>query len=236
MSDSTRSYSRPKSRHLAPTDRPAFPVWAPLLVMVAVIITGVVLAWNTSAIPQTFFTLFAVASVVCTLAVEARGLFLTVVCLPLYFVAGTVFIGWLFVAQSPGGMRTRLLTAAYPTVEHFLWLAVPFGLCVLIALVRWRLVILQVRKRYRRHSTRGHQNARTLSTNTHSHTTISSTDGESDASTHNADNHRAALDSATGGSHWLDSDKRTDTSAHDQPSSTQPPALSKEQEEFEKNF
>lgn len=139
MSESNRNRSRAKSRHSAPSDRPFFPVWAPLLVMIAVAITGLVFAFEKDAAPLSFFVLFAIACVVCTLLVEPRGLFLTVVTQPIYYVIGTMLIGWIAApANSVGGKNTMLLTTAYPAVEHFLWLAVPFVISIIIAVVRFR--------------------------------------------------------------------------------------------------
>ena len=58
---------------------------------------------------------------------------------PIYYVLGTFIVGW-FAASGTGsvtGRKARLLTAAYPTVEHFLWLLIPFIIAVGIALFRW---------------------------------------------------------------------------------------------------
>lgn len=116
-----------------------FPVWAPPLVMVAVILTGLVLAMSSHAIPTSYFVLFAIATIACALFVEPRGLFLTVAAAPIYYVLGTFTVGW-FAASGTGsvtGRKARLLTAAYPAVEHFLWLLIPFIIAVGIALFRW---------------------------------------------------------------------------------------------------
>lgn len=116
-----------------------FPVWAPPLVMIAVILTGLVLAISSHAIPTSYFVLFAIATIACTIFVEPRGLFLTVAAIPVYYVLGTFIVGW-FASSGTGsvtGRKARLLTAAYPTVEHFLWLLFSFLIAVGIALVRW---------------------------------------------------------------------------------------------------
>lgn len=139
MSESTRTRSRSKSRHAVSSDRPLFPVWAPPLVMVAVTITGLILAAESGTAPMAYFILFAVACVVCTILVEPRGLFLTVVAQPLYFLIGALAIGWLTAQKTAGNnTKTKIVTAVYPTIEHFLWLLLPFLISVFIAVVRWR--------------------------------------------------------------------------------------------------
>lgn len=116
----------------------AFPVWAPLLIMVAVILTGVILGRQQDAVPQVYFVLFAIAAIVVTVLVEVRGLFLTVACLPIYFVLGTVIIGWLSTPNTGAkDSKTFLINSLYPSISHFLWLLFPFLAAVVIALLRW---------------------------------------------------------------------------------------------------
>lgn len=117
-----------------------FPVWAPMLVMIGVTITGLIFAIDKGITPLVFFILFAIACVLCTLLVEPRGLFLTVVTQTIYYVIGTVLIGWIAAGDSvsAGGTKTKVLTTAYPAIEHFPWLAVPFLISVIIAVIRWR--------------------------------------------------------------------------------------------------
>ena len=117
-----------------------FPVWAPMLVMIGVTITGLIFAIDKGITPLVFFILFAIACVLCTLLVEPRGLFLTVVTQPIYYVIGTVLIGWIAAADSvsSAGTKTKVLTTAYPAIEHFPWLAVPFLISLIIAVIRWR--------------------------------------------------------------------------------------------------
>lgn len=69
-----------------------FPVWSPLLVMTAVLLTGLVIGWGSTTLPTGYFVLFAAAMVVCTLFVEPRGLFLTVASFPLWFTVGTFIV------------------------------------------------------------------------------------------------------------------------------------------------
>ena len=67
--------------------RGLIPVWAPLLVMLAVILTGVVLG----GIGTSYALLFLISAVVCTALVELRGLFLTVVLLPFFWFFGVAW-------------------------------------------------------------------------------------------------------------------------------------------------
>ena len=116
----------------------AFPVWAPILVMVAVILTGVVLGLEKDAVPQVYFILFAIATVAVTLLVEVRGLFLTVASIPIYFVLGTIVIGWIATPNDgSAGRKAFILNSLYPSISHFLWLLFPFLAAVIIAVLRW---------------------------------------------------------------------------------------------------
>lgn len=115
-----------------------FPVWSPLLVMTAVLLTGLVIGWGNTGLPTGYFVLFAAAMVVCTLFVEPRGLFLTVASFPLWFVVGT-FIVALIAAPSGGSGKAKLATSAYPVIEHYLWLAIPMIVCIVLGGIRWWL-------------------------------------------------------------------------------------------------
>ena len=123
----------------SPNQTSRFPVWAPPLVMAAVILTGLVLALSSHAIPTSYFVLFAVATIASAFFVDPRGLFLTVAAIPVYYVVGTFIVGWFATSGSGAapGRKARILTAAYPTVEHFLWLLVSFLIALAIAMFRW---------------------------------------------------------------------------------------------------
>lgn len=141
-----RAEGHHQSRHAARREdkensgsSPLFPVWAPPLVMLAVIITGLVLSHGSGGIASAFFWLFALATLVCAVLVEARGLFLTIAPVPLYFVGGVGLIGWFSAAagQAAGNKKTRLITAVYPAVEHFLWVLIPLALAIVVGVFRW---------------------------------------------------------------------------------------------------
>lgn len=115
-----------------------FPVWAPVLVMLAVIFTGLVLAKGDTTIPTSFFVLFVIAMIVSTIFVEPRGLFLTVASFPLYYLFGSLVIGWFSSgAATIASRKTKVITSIYPAIEHFLWLLIPFLIAVGIAVFRW---------------------------------------------------------------------------------------------------
>lgn len=113
------------------------PPWAPLLVMVAVVFTGVVLGEAGTV----FVALFFFSCVVCTALVELRGLFLTVVAVPFYWFAGTGLVGFFTnrAAFSGSGRKTAVITALYPAVENYLWLVATFFVSLVVAVVRQRL-------------------------------------------------------------------------------------------------
>ncbi len=117
------------------------PVWAPLLVMLAVIITGIVLALDNKQVPTSYFVLFAIASIVLAMLVEARALFLTIASLPLYFFIGALLIGSLIVPESASnaGRKTKIITAIYPAIENYLWLIIPFVIAAIIGWLRWMI-------------------------------------------------------------------------------------------------
>lgn len=115
-----------------------FPVWAPALVMLAVIFTGLVLAKGDATIPTSFFALFAVAMIICTVFVEPRGLFLSAASFPLFYLFGSLAIGWFSSgATTIASKKTKVITSIYPAIEHFLWLLIPFLVAVGIAIFRW---------------------------------------------------------------------------------------------------
>ena len=111
--------------------------WAPLLVAVAVVFTGIVLG----EISAVYLVLFFLSSIVCTALVELRVLFLTVVTVPFAWFGGITVIGYFAdrASFSDGSRKTALLTAVFPAVENYLWLLVTFLVSLLIALIRQRL-------------------------------------------------------------------------------------------------
>lgn len=150
MTESSRHRSNNRSVHrgvrsrgkaeVAQDDSPAhwFPVWAPVLVMLAIVLTGLVLANGDNTIPTLFFGLFAVGMIASTIFVEPRGLFITVASFPLFYLFGSLLIGWFSSGRATiASRKTKVITSIYPAIEHYLWLLIPFLVAVGIAVFRW---------------------------------------------------------------------------------------------------
>lgn len=150
MTESSRHRSNNRSVHrgvrsrgkaeVAHDDSPAhwFPVWAPVLVMLAIVFTGLVLANGDTTIPTLFFGLFAVGMIASTIFVEPRGLFITVASFPLFYLFGSLLIGWFSSGRATiASRKTKVITSIYPAIEHYLWLLIPFLVAVGIAIFRW---------------------------------------------------------------------------------------------------
>lgn len=150
MTESSRHRSNSRSVHrgvrsrgkaeVAHDDSPAhwFPVWAPTLVMLAIVFTGLVLANGDNTIPTLFFGLFAVGMIASTIFVEPRGLFITVASFPLFYLFGSLLIGWFSSGRATiASRKTKVITSIYPAIEHYLWLLIPFLIAVGIAIFRW---------------------------------------------------------------------------------------------------
>ena len=146
MTSETNDESAPLNR------RGLIPVWAPLLVMLAVVLTGIVLG----GIGTSYTVLFAVSAIVCTALVELRGLFLTVVLLPVYWFFGVTAAGLVGGASATANssFKATLITVAYPAIEKFLWLAATFVICVVIAVVRQRIDATVLQNQHRRELSR----------------------------------------------------------------------------------
>lgn len=150
MTESSQHRSNNRSVHrgvrsrgkaeVAHDDSPAhwFPVWAPVLVMLAIVFTGLVLANGDNTIPTLFFGLFAVGMIASTTFVEPRGLFITVASFPLFYLFGSLLIGWFSSGRATiASRKTKVITSIYPAIEHYLWLLIPFLIAVGIAIFRW---------------------------------------------------------------------------------------------------
>ena len=150
MTESSRHRSNNRSVHrgvrsrgmaeVAHDDSPAhwFPVWAPALVMLAIVFTGLVLANGDTTIPTLFFGLFAVGMIASTIFVEPRGLFITVASFPLFYLFGSLLIGWYSSGRATiASRKTKVITSIYPAIEHYLWLLIPFLVAAGIAVFRW---------------------------------------------------------------------------------------------------
>lgn len=121
------------------------PTWSAIAIVCAALVTGLLLSLTMVSIGAAFLWLFAVSSVVVTLLVNPRGLFLTVASLPLLFGVGLLAASWAVNrAQSAEGAplftRTTVLITLYPLTQFFPWVALVTVLCAVIAVVRLMLL------------------------------------------------------------------------------------------------
>lgn len=140
--------STPPSIHRRPAPDPHFsglPLWSAFAILIAALVTGLLVSLATGGLGLTFLVCFAVASLLMTLLVDPRGIFLTVASLPLLFGLGTVLTAWSVgrVQASDGAplfSRATVVTALYPLTEHFPWMAVVTLVAVVIGVARlWLL-------------------------------------------------------------------------------------------------
>ena len=121
-------------------------MWAPPLLFVLAAAVGTVAALPTGSIGLPYLIAFAAAAIVGTSLVDPRGLVVTVAQQPLMFTAFTPIVAWLIASWSDpsvGGAlettptKTRLITAAYPIVQYFPWMALISLVCAAIAIWRY---------------------------------------------------------------------------------------------------
>lgn len=120
--------------------------------MLAGLLTGLIISLYFQEISLLYLVFFAVTTVFVAMFVESRGLFLTVVSIPLLFTAMTVATAWaitqsLSVEGSDPFSTTAILTAVYPLTQYFPWLLAVTLICLLIAVIRLWLLRRAARKR-----------------------------------------------------------------------------------------
>lgn len=122
------------------------PIWAPPLLFIVAAIIGIFAALPVGNIGLPYLIAFSVAAVVATMFVDPRGLVITVAQQPLLFTLLTPITAWLIASWSDpsvGGAldstptKTRLITAAYPIIQYFPWMAMITLLSAGIALWRY---------------------------------------------------------------------------------------------------
>ncbi|STC76656.1 DNA helicase [Corynebacterium minutissimum] len=110
-----------------------------VVVLVAMAVSGVL-----GRVGLPFALIFGLGSLAVTWLVETRGLYMTVISLPLLYAVGTVGAGFITSTTAlPEGAspfsKTALLTSAFPLVQHFPVLIVTVLACALLAVLRaWR--------------------------------------------------------------------------------------------------
>ncbi|MFC3850016.1 DUF6542 domain-containing protein [Corynebacterium hansenii] len=160
MSDTATSAHPNAARRSGPR---RLPIWAPPLLYVVAAIIGIVAALPTGNIGLPYLLAFAAAAVIGTMLVDPRGLVVTVAQQPLMFTIFTPIVAWLIGSWSDpsvGGAldstptKTRLITAAYPIVQYFPWMAAIPVVCTAIAIWRY-LDITRVNAKTEKENRRG---------------------------------------------------------------------------------
>ena len=148
-------------------------------------LVGVVADISSGQLGMAYIICFGIAAIIATTIVEPRGLSVTVLQQPLLFYVVTPMLGWISNRiTSPGidgfpqtrTLMSELLRMMYPLVSLFPWVLAIFITCVIIAVLRYLMVLKQdrqmaaARRRYirrqerARHTTESATRARTAAT------------------------------------------------------------------------
>lgn len=121
-------------------------MWGPPLLLLLAGVVGLIFAIPGGNIGTPYLIAFAAAAFAGVALVDPRGLFITVAQLPLLFTIITPLVAWFtasFADPSVGGAlestprRTRAITAAYPIIQYFPWIALITLIALAIALWRY---------------------------------------------------------------------------------------------------
>ena len=139
------SHASPRSAPAQDTTLSGFSLGSGLGILIAALVTGGLISLYTEVIGWPFLAIFALASVVVATFVNPRGLFITVVSIPVLFTFFLLFTGTLNAYFSlPEGQtslgRTSVLVILYPLVQFFPVLAMVTLGALLIAFVRYQLL------------------------------------------------------------------------------------------------
>ncbi|MCZ9294156.1 DUF6542 domain-containing protein [Corynebacterium meitnerae] len=139
------SHASPRSAPAQDTTLSGFSLGSGLGILIAALVTGGLISLYTEFIGWPFLAIFALASVVVATFVNPRGLFITVVSIPVLFTFFLLFTGTLNAYFSlPEGQtslgRTSVLVILYPLVQFFPVLAMVTLGALLIAFVRYQLL------------------------------------------------------------------------------------------------
>ena len=131
-----------KNRRRPP--RRGMPLSRALLVALVVTLVALAVSGILGSVGLPFALIFGLGSLSVTWLVETRGLYMTVISLPLLYALGTVVGGFInSTAGLPEGAspfsKTAILTTAFPLLQHFPVLIVTVVACALLAVLRlWR--------------------------------------------------------------------------------------------------
>ncbi len=118
----------------------------PPLLMILAGVLGVFFSVSKGTIGTAYLVTFAIAAIVSVLLVVPRGLVVTVAQIPIVYSVVTVLTAWFtgsFADPANGGAtattptKARLITAAYPIIQYFPWLAALMVICSAIAVWRY---------------------------------------------------------------------------------------------------
>ncbi|WP_257158779.1 DUF6542 domain-containing protein [Corynebacterium cystitidis] len=139
------SHQSSRSNRRASSTFDGIPTFTAVGIIAAALFTGLLISWNTHTVGWPFYLLFVVASIVAPLLVNPKGLYLTVVSIPILFGFFIVITGWVVNRSDlpEGGdpfSTTSLVFSAYPLVQGFPTLLVGLIGGLAIAVVRlWLL-------------------------------------------------------------------------------------------------
>ena len=122
--------------------RSALPVWTALTVLIAALVTGLLLSLLVGDVSWPYGVCLLLSAIATAAFVNPRGIFLTVVTIPLWYVLITPIAGWVVTLASGSESirpfsKTTLATALFPTAELFPWLIAAFLIALVIGLGRW---------------------------------------------------------------------------------------------------
>ncbi|WIM68519.1 MFS transporter [Corynebacterium breve] len=134
---SSRSHSSSKFEGL--------PLLSAIGIIIAALITGFLISWNAQELGWPMMWIFAIACVAVTFLVNPKGLYLTVVSIPILFAIFVLLTGW-FVTRSQQAegadpfSTTALIMAAFPLAQFFPALITVVIACLVISVVRIALL------------------------------------------------------------------------------------------------
>ncbi|MBZ8176976.1 hypothetical protein GP475_04360 [Corynebacterium poyangense] len=132
------------------------PLWAGPTIIFAALITGLLFSLVSGEMGTAYLVCFGLSTIVVSLLIIPRGLYLTVVSAPIIFGFFTPVAAWLVTSQLSGHWlkmsRTTLITIIFPLMQFFVPLILITLIAVIVAVVRLKL--LQKNNRHREQKAR----------------------------------------------------------------------------------